>query len=63
MPTPGPILQKTIIQNDTCNLMFIPVLLQIAKTQTQEMSTDRLNLREMWYIYTMGYYSDMKNCH
>ena len=21
---------------------------------------DRLNLKEMWYIYTMGYYSEMK---
>ena len=30
-------------------------------------STEKLNLKEMWYIYTLGFYSDMKTsmklCH
>ena len=48
---------KTIIQKDTCTLMFIAALFTIAKTW--KLSTDEW-IKKMWYIYTMEYYSAMK---
>ena len=53
----GVYLDKTIIQKDTCTLMFIAALFTIAKTRKQPKcpSTDEW-IKKMWYIYTMEYY-------
>ena len=50
-----------LIQKDTCTRMFIAALFIIARTWTQPKcpSTDEW-LKEMWYIYTMEYYSTIK---
>ena len=52
---------KTIIQKDTCTPMFIAALFTIAKTWKQPKcpSTDEW-IKKMWYIYTMEYYSAVK---
>ena len=34
-----------------------------SQDRPKKRSTERLNLKEMWYIYTLGSSSDMKNCH
>ena len=54
-------LDKTIIQKDTCPIMFIAALFTIAKTweQLKCPSTDE-RIKKMWYIYTMEYYSAIK---
>ena len=41
IPLPGIYPDKTIIQKDVCNLMFIAALLTIAKTWKQTMSINR----------------------
>ena len=53
--------EKTIIQKDTCTPMFIGALFTIAKTWKQPKcpSTDEW-IKEVWYIYTMEYYSAIK---
>ena len=53
--------EKTMIQKDTCTLMFIAALFTIAKTwkQSKCLSTDQW-VKKMWYIYTMEYYSAIK---
>ena len=55
-------LDKTIIQKDTCATMIIAALLTIAKTWKQHKcpSTDRW-IKKMWCIYTIEYYSVIKN--
>ena len=52
---------KKPIQKDTCTPMFIAALFIIAKTWKKAKcpSTDG-QIRKMWYIYTMEYYSAMK---
>ena len=52
---------KTIIQKDTCTLMFIAVLFIITKTlkQTKCPSTDEW-IKKTRCIYTVEYYSAMK---
>ena len=53
--------EKTIIQTDTCNSMFIAALFTIARSWKQPKcpSTDKW-IKKMWYIYTMEYYSAIK---
>ena len=53
---------KTIIQKDTCTTMFITALFTIAKTQKQPKCPpiDEC-IKKMWYIYTIEYYSAIKN--
>ena len=34
-----------------------------SQDRPKQCSIERLNLKEMWYIYTLGSYSDMKNHH
>ena len=53
---------KTILEKDTCTCLFTEALLTIAKTWKQPKcpSTDDW-IRRMWYIYTMEYYSAIKN--
>ena len=53
--------EKTIIQKDTCTPMFIAALFAITKSWKQPKcsSIDKW-VKEMWYIYTMEYYSAIK---
>ena len=53
--------EKIIIQKDTCTPMFIAALFTIAKTWKQPKCplTDEW-IKNMWYIYTMEYYSAIK---
>ena len=54
-------LEKTVIWKDTGTPMFIAGLFAMAKTWKQPKcpSTDK-EIQEMWYMYTMEYYSAMK---
>ena len=53
--------EETGIERDTCTPMFITALFAISRTWTQPrcLSADEL-IRQLWYIYTMEYYSAMK---
>ena len=54
-------LFRSIIQKDTCTLMFVVALFTIAKTWKQPKcpSTDEW-IKKMWHIYTMEYFSAIK---
>ena len=54
-------MEKIKIQKDTCTPMFIAALFTIAKIWKQPKcpSTDEW-IKNMWYIYTMEYYSAIK---
>jgi hypothetical protein len=56
-PKDSPTLNK-----DTCSTMFIEALLIIARSWKEPIcpSTEEW-IQKMWYIYTMEYYSDIKN--
>jgi hypothetical protein len=48
--------------NDTCATMFITALFIIARNWTESRCSSREGWRQkMWYIYTMEYYSAIKN--
>ena len=53
--------EETRIERDMCTLMFIAALFIIAGTWEQPRcpSADKW-IRELWYIYTMEYYSVIK---
>ena len=53
--------EKTIIQKETCTIMFIAALCTIARTGKQPKcpSTDEC-IKKVWHIYTMQYYSAIK---
>ena len=55
-------LDRTLIQKDTCTPVFIAALFMRAKTWKQPKcpSTDEW-IKKMWYIYTMEYYSAIRN--
>ena len=61
IPLLGIYLDKTLIQKDTCTPMFIAALFTTAKTWKQLKCplTDE-QIKKMWYIYTMEYYSVTK---
>ena len=61
IPLLGMYPDKTLIQKDTCTPMFTAALFTIAKTWKQPKcpSTDE-QLKKMWYIFTMEYYSAIK---
>ena len=61
IPLLGLYPEKTIIQKDTCTLMFIAALYAIARSWKQPKcpSTDEW-IKKMWYIYTMEYHSAIK---
>ena len=61
IPLPGIYPEETKIEKDTCTPMFIAVLFTIGRTWTQPRcpSTDEW-IKELWYIYTMEYYSAIK---
>ena len=59
--TAGHTTTETRIERDTCTPMFIAALFIIAMTwkQPRYPSADEW-IRELWYIYTMEYYSAIK---
>ena len=54
--------KETRSERDTCTPMFITALFIIARTRKQPRcpSADEW-IRKLWYIYTMEYYSAIKN--
>ena len=62
IPLLGINTKETRIERDTCTLMFITALFIIARTWKQPRcpSADEW-IRKLWYIYTMEYYSAIKN--
>ena len=61
IPLLGIYLDKTLIQEDTCNPMFIEAPFTIAKTWKQpKCSSADEWIKKMCYIYTMDYCSAMK---
>ena len=61
IPLLGIHTKETRIERDTCTLMFIATLFIIARTwkQLRCPSADEW-IRNLWYIYTMEYYSAIK---
>ena len=62
IPLLGIHTKETRIERDTCTPMFIAALFIIARTWKQPRcpSADEW-IRKLWYIYTMEYYSAIKN--
>ena len=62
IPLLGIHTEETRIERDTCTSMFIAALFIIGKTWKQPRcpSADEW-IRKLWYIYTMEYYSAIKN--
>ena len=56
----GIYLEKTLIQKDTCIPMFMVALFTIAKIRKQPKCPSTADWIKMWYIYTMEYYSAIK---
>ena len=52
--------EKTIIQKDTCNLMFIAALFTTRTWKQPKCPSTEEWIKKMWYIYTMIYYSALK---
>ena len=61
-PLLGIHIEETRIERDTCTPVFIADLFTIARTWKQPRcpSADKW-IRKLWYIYTMEYYSAIKN--
>ena len=61
IPLLGIHTKETRIERDTCTPMFIAALFKIARTWKQPRcpSADE-QIRKLWYIYTMEYYSAIK---
>ena len=61
IPLLGIHTEETRIERDMCTPMFITALFIIARTWKQHRcpSADEW-IRNLWYIYTMEYYSDIK---
>ena len=57
----GILTEETRIERDTCTPVFIAALFIIARTRKQPRcpSADE-QIRKLWYIYTMEYYSAIK---
>ena len=61
IPLLGIHTEETRIERDTCTPMFITALFIIAKTWKQPRCPSAHEwIRNLWYIYTMEYYSDIK---
>ena len=53
--------EKTIIQKESCTKIFIAALFTIARTWKQPKCPSTFEwIKQMWYIYTMEYYSAIK---
>ena len=61
IPLLGVYLDKTIVPKDTCTPIFIAALFTIAKTWKQPKCPSTGEWIKMWYVYTMEYYSTIKN--
>ena len=61
IPLLGMYPEKTMIQKESCTKIFIAALFTIARTWKQPKcpSTDEW-IKKMWHIYTMEYYSAIK---
>ena len=59
IPLLGIYLEKTIIQKDTCTPIFIEVLFTVARTWKQP-RCPLTDIKKLWYIYTIEYYSAIK---
>ena len=61
IPLLGIYTEKTIIQKESCTIMFIAALFTIARTWNQPKCplTDEW-IKKMWHMYTMEYYSAIK---
>ena len=61
IPLLGIYSEETKIERDSCIPLFIASLFTIARTWKQPIcpSTDEW-IKELWYIYTMEYYSAIK---
>ena len=54
-------IKETRIEGDTCTPMFIAALFIIARTWKQPICPSAEEwIRNLWYIYTMEYYSAIK---
>ena len=53
--------EETVIEKDPCTPMFTAALFMIAKTWKQPKCPSTEEWITMWYIYTLEYYSAMKN--
>ena len=53
--------EKTTIQNNACILMFTATLFTVARTSKQPKCPLTEWIKKMWYIYTMEYFSAIKN--
>ena len=54
--------EETIIENHTCTPVFIAALFIITRTWKQPRCPSANEwIRNQWYIYTMEYYSAVKN--
>ena len=62
IPLLGIHTEETRMERDTCTPMFITALFIIARTWKQPRcpSADEW-IRKLWYLYTMEYYSVIKN--
>ena len=62
IPLLGVHTEETRIERDTCTPMFIAALFTIARTWKQPRcpSVDKW-IRKPWHVYTMEYYSAIKN--
>ena len=62
IPLPGIHTEETRSERDTCTPMFIAALFIIARTWKQPRCPSANEwIRKLWYIYTMEYYSAIKN--
>ena len=61
IPLLGICLEEIKTEKDTCTPMFTAALFTIARTWKQPRcpSTEEW-IKKLWYIYTMGWYSDIK---
>ena len=61
IPLLGIYSEETKVEKDTCTQMFTATLFTIARTWKQPRcpSTDE-QIKKLWYIYTMEYYSAIK---
>ena len=62
IPLLGIHTKETRTERDTCTPMFITALVLIARIRKQPRSPSADEwIRKLWYIYTMEYYSAIKN--
>ena len=60
IPLLGMYPDKTFLEKDTCTHMFPAALFTTAKTWKPKCPSTNEWIKKMWYIYTMEYYSAIK---